>query len=33
MTFTPAQLQERRLYRRAVEATIWGMPAVNYDAM
>ena len=27
------QLQERSLYRRAVEAAIWGMPAVNYDAM
>ena len=33
MTFTPAQLQERTLHRRAVEAAIWGMPAVNYDAM
>ncbi len=33
MSFTPAQLQERALYRRAIEAAIWGMPAVNYDAM
>lgn len=33
MTFTPAQLQQRTLHRRAVEAAIWGMPAVNYDAM
>jgi hypothetical protein len=33
MTFTPAQLQERTLHRRAIEAAIWGMPAVNYDAM
>jgi hypothetical protein len=24
---------ERALYRRAVEAVIWGMPAVNYDLM
>jgi hypothetical protein len=30
---TPVQLQERTLHRRAVEAVIWGMPAVNYDAM
>lgn len=34
---TPAQLAERLLYRRAVEAVIWGMPAVNaqlmYDAV
>ena len=33
MTYTPAQLQERTLHRRAIEAAIWGMPAVNYDAM
>ena len=33
MTYTPAQLQERTLYRRAIEAAIWGIPAVNYDAM
>jgi hypothetical protein len=33
MTFTPAQLQERTLHRRAIGAAIWGMPAVNYDAM
>jgi hypothetical protein len=33
MTFTPAQLQDRTLHRRAIEAAIWGMPAVNYDAM
>src|SRR6478736_2535305 len=32
-TFTPAQLAERSLHRRAVEAVIWGMPAVNYDLM
>jgi hypothetical protein len=31
--FTPAQLAERTLHRRAVEAVIWGMPAVNYDLM
>jgi hypothetical protein len=30
---TPAQLAERTLYRRAVEAVIWGMPAVNFDLM
>ena len=33
MPFTPAQLHERALHRRATEAAIWGMPAVNYDAM
>jgi hypothetical protein len=30
---SPAQLAERALHRRAVEAVIWGMPAVNYDLM
>ena len=25
-SFTPTQLAERMLYRRAVEAVIWGMP-------
>jgi hypothetical protein len=30
---TPAQLVERNLHRRAVEAVIWGMPAVNFDRM
>src|SRR6476469_9947725 len=29
----PAQLAQRTLHRRAVEAVIWGMPAVNYDLM
>ena len=33
MTYTPAQLQERTLHRRAIEGAIWGIPAVNYDAM
>jgi hypothetical protein len=28
-----AQLAERTIERRAVEAVIWGMPAVNYDLM
>jgi hypothetical protein len=31
--FTPAQLAERTLHRRAVEAVIWGVPAVNFDLM
>ena len=31
--FSPAELAERTLHRRAVEAVIWGMPAVNYDLM
>jgi len=30
---SPAQLAQRTLQRRAVEAVIWGMPAVNYDLM
>jgi hypothetical protein len=32
-TFSPAELTERTVHRRAVEAVIWGMPAVNYDLM
>jgi hypothetical protein len=31
--FSPAELTERTVHRRAVEAVIWGMPAVNYDLM
>jgi hypothetical protein len=31
--FSPAELTERTLYRRAVEAVIWGMPAVNAELM
>ena len=31
--FNSADLAERALYRRAVEAVIWGMPAVNTDLM
>jgi hypothetical protein len=27
--FTPAQLAERAVHRRAVEAVIWGMPAAD----
>jgi len=30
---SPADLAARMLQRRAVEAVIWGMPAVNYDLM
>ena len=33
MTFTPEQLQERTLHRRAIEAAIWGIPAVNYEML
>ena len=29
--FTAEQLTERTLHRRAVEAVIWGMPAVNAE--
>ncbi|MEJ1963514.1 MAG: DUF1254 domain-containing protein [Gammaproteobacteria bacterium] len=32
-TFSAAELAERTLHRRAVEAVIWGIPAVNYDLM
>jgi hypothetical protein len=32
-TFTPDQLAERAIHRRAVEAAIWGIPAVNTDLM
>ena len=31
--FTAEQLAERTLHRRAVEAVIWGMPAVNAELM
>ena len=29
----PAELADRALHRRAIEAVIWGMPAVNYELM
>ncbi len=32
-TLSASDLIERTLHRRAVEAVIWGMPAVNYDLM
>jgi hypothetical protein len=32
-TFSAADLANRTIQRRAVEAVIWGMPAVNYDLM
>jgi hypothetical protein len=31
--FSPADLTRRTIERRAVEAAIWGMPLVNFDAM
>ena len=31
--FSPAELAEWTLQRRAVEAAIWGMPLVNVDAI
>ena len=31
-TFSTADLQERTIYRRGVEAAIWGMPIVAIDA-
>ena len=31
--FSPSRLAHRMLERRAVEAAIWGMPAVNYHLM
>ena len=33
MAFTSSELAERTLHRRAVEAVIWGTPAVNFDRM
>ena len=30
---SPDELNKRTIERRAVEAVIWGMPAVNYDLM
>ena len=32
-SLSSAQFAERTVHRRAVEAVIWGMPAVNYDLM
>lgn len=32
-TYSGDELAQRLVYRRAVEAVIWGMPAVNYDLM
>jgi len=32
-TFKPANIKEQMIYQRAVEAAIWGMPAVNYQLM
>jgi hypothetical protein len=31
--FSPTELTQRTLHRRAVEAVIWGMPAVNAELM
>lgn len=31
--FSPTELAERTLHRRAVEAVIWGMPAVNAELL
>lgn len=31
--YTPEQLSQRIVERRAVEAVLWGMPAVNFDLM
>jgi hypothetical protein len=30
---SPEELQKRAIHRRAVEAVIWGMPAVNFERM
>lgn len=32
-TYNSADLAERAIQRRAIEAVIWGMPAVNYHLM
>lgn len=31
--FRPADINEQMIYQRALQAVIWGMPAVNYDLM
>ncbi|TIV32322.1 MAG: hypothetical protein E5V99_14140, partial [Mesorhizobium sp.] len=31
--YTPGHLNERLAHSRAVEAIVWGMPAVNFDLM
>lgn len=31
--FNPANIKEQMVYQRALQAVIWGMPAVNYDLM
>ena len=31
--FSPEELASRTIERRAVEAAIWGMPAINFDLM
>jgi len=31
--FKPANIREQLIYSRALQAVIWGMPAVNYDLM
>ena len=33
VAYTPEELTSRTIERRAVEAVIWGIPAVNYDLM
>lgn len=30
---SPQELNERAMYRRAVEAVVWGLPAVNFELM
>ncbi|MBV4359042.1 DUF1254 domain-containing protein [Pinibacter aurantiacus] len=32
-SFIPANIKEQMMYQRALQAVIWGMPAVNYDLM
>lgn len=33
MSLTAAEMTERKLHRRAVEAALWGMPLVSFDAI
>ena len=33
LQLSPGELNERMLHRRAVEAVVWGIPAVSFDAM
>lgn len=33
LAYSPEELNDRAIERRALEAVIWGLPAVDYDLM